>query len=208
MDETGIYRCVASSVEGFVQQLAVSYLPNAYRFYVMGFIREGKDPRATDERILEKYGIAVSKHTRYRRKKAELANLQYLRHDRTFVILATHGEHPFLKAEKASIRDATRVPIKYKGYALSHKRGHSSVRIERETHRGLKAYFEDIAAKRTMDELFREFAALPYEPYAPVRGQLFEILRAVNHRRKLASLCPLPHSAIRVRRRKVSVFQP
>ena len=73
------YRCEASSVEGFIQQLAVSYVKNGYFFYVTGTIPESKDPRETDQKILTQYGIEVSKFTRARRKKAGSANLHYLR---------------------------------------------------------------------------------------------------------------------------------
>lgn len=38
------YQCEATSVEGFVQQLATRYVNNGYRFYASGFVREGKDP--------------------------------------------------------------------------------------------------------------------------------------------------------------------
>ncbi len=200
------YRYEAASVAGFIQQLAVSYLTNSYWFYVMGYIPEGKDPRSTDKRILEKYGIAVSKFTRYRRKGTGQANLQYLRHDRTFLILATHGKHPLFEAEAKNIRDARRVPIKFRGYAVGYRAERPCVRIERETFKGLKAYFEGIAAKRTIDDLVSEFRALPYEPYAPVRVQHFRLLRLVNKRRQLASLLPVPQSAVRARRRIVTVF--
>ena len=125
MEERGNYRYEATTVSGFIQQLAVSYLANGYFFYVMGHIPEGKDPRATDKRIIDKYGIAVSKFTRYRRKENGPGNLQYLRHERTFVILATHGEHPLFEAEAANLRDARRVPIKYRGYAVSFRGGHA-----------------------------------------------------------------------------------
>lgn len=206
MEERGNYRYEATTVSGFIQQLAVSYLANGYFFYVMGHIPEGKDPRATDKRIIDKYGIAVSKFTRYRRKENGRANLQYLRHERTFVILATHGEHPLFEAEAANLRDARRVPIKYRGYAVSFRGGHASVRIERETFKGLKAYFEGIAAKRTVENLFGEFASLPYEPYGPIRVQLFRLLRLVNKRRVLASLPSLPQSTVRARRRIVTPF--
>jgi hypothetical protein len=206
MIRDGEYRYEAATCEGFVQQLAVSYLANNYWFYVMGFIPDGKDPRATDKRILEKYGIAASKFVRFRRKASGRANLQYLRHERTFLILATHGEHPLFDAEAANIRDSRRVPIKFKGYALSYRAGRVCVRIERETYKGLKAYFEGIAPKRSIDDLVSEFRALPFEPYAPVRVQLFSLLRLVNKRRQLASLAPVPQSAIRARRRIVTVF--
>jgi glycosyltransferase involved in cell wall biosynthesis len=58
------YRCEATSVEGFVQQVAVQYLRHGYWFYVSGRIPAGKDPRGVDQKLIDKYGIAVSESTR------------------------------------------------------------------------------------------------------------------------------------------------
>lgn len=46
-----------TSVGAFVQQVAVHCLPHGYRYYVSGFMPEGKDYRAIDERIIAKYEI-------------------------------------------------------------------------------------------------------------------------------------------------------
>lgn len=99
------YRCVAASVAGFVQQLAVSYVTHGYYFYVLGRIPDHKLPAETDQKIISQYGIDVSKWTRARRKKDGLANVHYLRYGRFFVLLATHGEHPFFEAEAKQIQD-------------------------------------------------------------------------------------------------------
>jgi hypothetical protein len=135
------YRCEAASVEGFIQQLAVSYVKNGYWFYVSGTVPDKKDPRETDQKILKQYGIEVSKFTRARRKKAGAANLHYLRHGRFFVILATHGKHPFFTQERACIRDARETPIRYEGYSVSFRAGSACVRLDRGTYLNLKAYF-------------------------------------------------------------------
>src|SRR5262245_16793792 len=95
----GMYRSEATSVEGFVQQRAVSYLGNGYWFYVTGEIPEGKDPAKVDEKLLARYRIDLSKWARARRKRAGFANLQYIRFERFFVLLATHGVHPFFEEE-------------------------------------------------------------------------------------------------------------
>ena len=57
------YRCEAVSVTGFVQRL-VDYLRHGYWFYVTGEVPAGKDPREVDEKLIEKYRIAVSEHFR------------------------------------------------------------------------------------------------------------------------------------------------
>src|SRR5260221_13193921 len=89
----------------------------------MGRIPADKDPAAIDAKLLAKYDIAVSESTRARRKKRGLANLQYLRHERTFILLATLGRHEFKEIEATALRDIRRVPIKFHEYSISYRRG-------------------------------------------------------------------------------------
>jgi hypothetical protein len=195
-----MYRYLATTEEGFLQQLAVCYLANGYYFYVPGVIPEGKDPVLTDQKILRKYGIAMSKWGRYRRRKMGAASLQYLRLDRFFLILGTEGRHRFFEEEEEVIRDVRRTPIRFRDYSVSYKNGHAHVRIERTTFEEMKAYFEGIAAKRPWEVLMVELEALPYERYAPVRAQLRELHRLVNRVRKAAGLRVLPQSCVWGRR--------
>src|SRR4051794_1656045 len=124
------YRCEARTPEGFVQQLAVSYIANGYWFYVAGVIPETKDPRAVDEKLVRKYGIDISKFTRARRKRAGMANMQYIRFERFFVLIATHGRHRFFEEEHPAIRDIRERPVKFASYAVSYRGRHAHVRIE------------------------------------------------------------------------------
>jgi hypothetical protein len=82
------------------------------------------------------------------------------------------------------------------------------VRIEQGRYLGLKAYLLDISVHRAREPLEAEFGRLPFEPYAPVRSQMFTILREVNRKRALAQYEPLPSSSIRVRRRVLKPFEP
>jgi hypothetical protein len=200
------YRCEATSVSGFIQQLAVGYVGRGYFFYVVGNVPEGKDPRAIDEKLVAKYRVDLSKAARSRRKALGYANVQYIRYGETFVILATHGKHEFFLEEASQIRDAREIPIKLFGYAVSYRAGHPHVRIEQSRYLDLKAYFSDLAVHRSVETLRREFGGLPFEPYAPVRSQLHCILREVNRGRKLAQFELLPSSCLRTRRRVVRPF--
>ncbi len=107
------YRWVATSVAGFVQQLAVSYVGHGYWFYVQGQIPDRKDLAGVDQKLLGRYEVEVSKWTRARHKKVGKARIQYLRLDRQFVLAATRGEHPFFESEKSQIRDIRRVAGEY-----------------------------------------------------------------------------------------------
>jgi hypothetical protein len=219
------YRYVATSVAGFVQQLVSCYLPHGYWFYVSGMVPKDKDPRKVDLKLLERYGIAISRQSRARRKVAGNANVHYIRYQRRFLLLATHGHHPFFEQEDQSIRDARSVPIKFAGYSISVAAGgfkpksatggalirdtkwRVRVQIEREWYLGLKAYLVDIALHRSAAGLAAELCNLPYEPYAPVRRQLLNLIRHINERRKPAGLEPIGFDAIRYRRRIVKPFE-
>lgn len=202
-----MYRCEATSVGGFVQQLAVSYLANGYWHYVTGSIPERYDPRAVDRGIIGRYGIDVSRWKRRRARQAGEAALQYLRHGRFYVILATEGRHAFFRNE-AGICDARRVSIKFHGYAVGYSGGHARVVIERGEYKRLLGHFLEIAVRRSAESLGAELRGLPFEPYAPVRRQYLCILRAVNKARKTAGLPPVDKGWARLWRRPYRPFDP
>lgn len=205
-----MYRCVAASLAGFIQQLAVGYVARGYLFYVPGEVPPGKDPAAVDAKLIERYGVARSKHARVRRKRAGFANIQYLRFDRRFVLVATHGKHRFFEDEAQSVRDFREAPLKIGGYAIGYRRGqgmwHASVRIDLNRYRELKAFFAEIATRRSAESIAAEFRRLDFEPYAPVRVQLHSILRAVNRARKAAGMPPVDGTPFRTNRRPLRPF--
>jgi len=212
------YRAVTTSVEGFVQQIACCYLRHGYWFYVKGRVPDGKCPLTVDRKLIEKYGVAVSESTRARRKKAGRSNLQYIRHERTFVLLATKGEHCFFDEEANLIRDIRRVPIRYAGYSISYKPGgrkkdgsnddkwHAHVEIDRGQYLDLRAWFSERALRDSPDKLANAFYQLPIAPYAPVRRQMLMMLREVNRVRKVAGKTQLPVEILPLRRRVVQPY--
>jgi hypothetical protein len=218
------YRYEATSLTGLVQQLAANILSNGYWFYVTGRVPEGKAAAAIDRKLLEKYGVAVSRQQRARRKQAGLANVHYLRWERFWVLLATHGKHRFFEEEGDRVRDAREIPIQVGGYSLSVKRGNFlkktasdtptapdgkyrvRVQIGRERYRELKAYFIDRACHRSVEKLVSELWTLPFEPYAPVRKQLLNLLRLMNAKRQQAGFAKIPTSVLRYRREIVKPF--
>lgn len=201
------YRCEATSVAGFIQQLAVGYLGRGYYFYVLGQVPEGKDPKRVDDKLIEKYGIDIGKATRARRKALGLANVQYLRLRDRFVLLATPGKHEFFLHEAGQVKDAREIPLKLFGYSLSYRAGHPHVRIEQTQYLKLKSYLVDVAVHRRCEWLEEQFRLLSYEPYAPIRTQLHCILREVNKRRKIAGYQLVSPSCLRSRRRIVRPFE-
>lgn len=201
------YRCEATSVEGFVQQVAVQYLRHGYWFYVAGAVPKGKDPGVVDRKLIAKYGITASSKERARRKRAGLANMHYIRHDRFFLLMATHGQNRFFEDEARQIRDARRQPIKFTGYAISHRNGHACVRIEQREYEQLKAWLVDLACRRAADAIAAEFRTTRFVPYRPVRQQLLAIWRAVNRARRVAGYEAVPIDCVPWKRRTTRPFR-
>lgn len=200
------YRCVAASVEGFIQQVAVSYIRTGHFFYVSANLKPSLDPAAVDAKLIRKYGVDVSRWGRALRKERGEANLQYIRHGRFFLLMATHGKSLFYELEGSQVRDCRRMPIKFAGYSLSYRGGHPHVRIDLETYMGFKAEMvaEGLRLDREgMEELLR---TSEFVPYAPVRRQLWNVWREVNRARSTAGLEPLGDDCIDLRRRIVRPF--
>lgn len=210
------YRCVATTKAGFLQQLAVAYLPHGYFYYVAGRVPKGKTPEAVDRKLCERYGISLSRWARARRKRAGRASMQYLRFGNFFVLLATEGAHEFFDEERASIRDFRRRDqrLHFGGYSIGcvrpkgKHRWHSSVRIHAKRYRELKAYFLELACHRSEAKLSEEFRRFPFEPYGPVRIQVVAIWKAVNEARKRAGFGAIPLETLRLFRRSVKPFEP
>lgn len=208
-----MYRYVAKTVSGFVQQLACGYVKHGYLFYVAGQIPENKDPGAVDQKLISRYCCDVPRWERSRRKRRGEANVQYLRFRRTFFLIATHGEHLFFseEGEGGRIQDIRREPVSFYGYSIGYTKGqdgkhHVSVRIHPVEYRRLKAYFLDISVHRSVENLTKEFKRLQFEPYARVKKQYFTILKLVNERRGQAGFEWVPYQSLRLYRKMVKPF--
>ena len=222
----GAYKYETTSVTGFVQRIATCLLRHGYVHYIQGEVPDGKDPRAIDTKLLEKYDVVQNEWRRARRKERGLANLQYLRFERTFVLMATEGHHLMKVEEQKKLRDVREAPIQIGGYSIYLKRGdfkkkgsvqqtpvrddkwHARVLISHERYKELRAYFLDVACRRSVDVLVAEINALPFEPYKPVWRQLRKLIRIVNEKRKTAGLSAIPMTAVRWRRTIVKAFEP
>lgn len=216
------YQYEVKSIRAFVQRVACEVANRGYVFYVTGHIPAGRAPETTDQKLLEAYGLSLSKFQRYRRKSRGIASVQYVRHRRFFVMLATPGQNLWFEREQwprelrlkrgSRIKDLRVEPLRYAGYQIGLRRSsntgrdHVSVRIQKDEFFGLKAYFLDIASKRSVENLRWEYANLPFEPYRGVKKQYGEIARAVNAKRKTQGLAPVPLSSLPARRKVVPTF--
>lgn len=200
------YRYEALSLEGFIQQIAVSYIPHGYWFYVVGRIPAHKNVQAVDDKLIRKYGIAVNPWTRSRRKRQGLASVHYVRHLNFFVLLANEGSHCLRVEEARRLRDLREAPLRYGGYAMSYVAGHACVRIERATYLDIKEAFLRRAVHQSARQLEWALRSLPFEPYAPIRLQLLFLLRQLNKKRQAAGLETVSKSALRFYRNIYAPF--
>ena len=216
------YRWEATSITGFVQILACNYLPHGYWFYVSGRVPEGKPPHVADRKLMEKYGVALSRGQRARRKQAGVANLHYVRFDRDWLLLATHGNHRFFVEEGDRVRDVRKHPIHFAGYSLTVRKGEYlrkeegaaavdgryrvRVQIAREQLRIIKPHLLQLCIRRSSEWLAYELWNLPFEPYAPIRKQLLGILRMINVKRHAASQLQISPHVLRYQRVIVKPF--
>ena len=193
-----------TNIHMFVQRVADNIVKYGYTNYVTGTIPEGRDVEQIDAKILERYGIAVSRWARARRVKAGVTGLHYVRHQRFFAMFAhSKGEHDWWQREEwmhehdvrkhgSRIMDITRKPLVHGGYSISFKRstqtgrGHVAVRIHSKEYRELKAYYLSLAVRRSKESLENEFKAFPFDAWRGVQEQRWVIFQAVNAARKQA----------------------
>lgn len=201
------YQYLTYSTGGFIQQLAVCYVQRGYWHYTIGHIPAEKDPAIIDRKLLEKYQICLSKYQRCRRKHLGIANVQYLRYRNTFILLATSGVHPIFEGEQRNLQDARQKPIEILGYSVSYRDGHARVKIAQKNYLEISAYFLENSVHWSAERLAKELKSLPFEPYSPVRKQLFQLWKAVNEKRHLACFTSLPFSCLRQKRRIYRPFE-
>ena len=140
----GPYRCVAVSIEGLVQQIAVSYLRHGYWWYVTGTIPPNKEPAEVDRKLIAKYGIDIGERERAFRKRSGQANMQYIRYGGFYVLLATEGMHEFKSTEAESLRDARKssilVPRQARMRGSRKRKGRASGAAQAATRRAFEGY--------------------------------------------------------------------
>lgn len=124
--------------------------------------------------------------------------------------MATDGKSSFF--ELTDIRDARKVTIKFGGYALGYKhdqneKGHPSVKIYKPFYKKLEKQMLDLARHGKTALLVKAFFDAPFEPYAPVRNQMFFILKKVNKALKSKRLPTLTPQVIRKYRKSLKPFK-
>jgi len=196
------YRCEAKSKDAFVAQL-IRYVTSGHYFYFACTLKPGKDPKRLDEKLISHFGLAKPYWKRSKRWRGERPNIHYLRYDRFYVLIGTHGRegseagHPLFREYPGQVRDIRRHAILFHGYSIRYslpqgsKRRKVFVRLTRDAYADIRRDLVDKATRpsfRDREAMEAAFRARSYEfqPYGPVHEQLSRILKDVNRRRRYA----------------------
>lgn len=172
------------------QYLACNLMPRGYRYYSMRWLSEEADAIIVDANLSLAYGCHLSKVRMFRRRKAGLASVRYVRCGRLCILLATKGTSEFFSREEW--RDAVTDPMCVAGYSLRIDKdtGKVSCRIHRKAQKRVrKDFLENV--KQDVRWWEAKLRAFPFMAFAGVRDNLFHELRELNHARKLLRLPPI-----------------
>ncbi len=139
-------------------------------------------------------------------------NVRYFRWNVFFVLMSTNGEHCFFENEY-DIKDIRKFPIKVGGYSISVRRDGRTkckadnsqyrvhIRIEEDRYKELTARLDHFATRMSANVLGAKLYEIPYRGYAPIRRQLYQLLRQVNRKRRRSGLSQLPTEVLYFDRR-------
>jgi hypothetical protein len=138
-----------------------------------------------DGHIFRNYTIRKCWRYRAEQKQTGQANLQYIRHGRFYVIMATEGEHPFKVRERTKLRDVRSTPlvvplqsgVAWAGKTKKQKRRNADPRLEEcyvigyERGRYERKTAEERAAYKKAVEAWRQNKFAGIKVAKPARGK-------------------------------------
>lgn len=161
------------------------YLRYGYVRYAVRTIPEGKQLPEIDAKLLNYYDVTYRHHVRTQRKKKGLANVIYIRFERTFILMATEGIHPAFDAIVSHTFHDT--PLYFSGYAIGLRATKAHVIIEPKRFKRLRAVSNKIAL-HPQDRVTTYLRTLSPFRFRGVNEQRWKLFRAVNKKRKKAGL--------------------
>jgi hypothetical protein len=209
---------VVTSVEGFLQYVSASVVSRGYYLLIAGRIPDGDDPERVDRKLIGRFEANLPKGARALRKRNGLANCRYLRFERDWFAFFTPGSHPRFEVERRNLKNLRRSPLLFADYSVSSKRCgwlapgvpdrkfRAHVRIADRQFAELQAHALDICTRYSAESMERWFERLPFEPYGPVKDQVWRIWRKVNRKRLRACQPILSRRCVRVKRHPAGAF--
>lgn len=179
------YSYEVATLGHFLRRIAFDYLRYGYRRWALRHIPLDKDLKAIDTKLIGTYGITQCRTRRMRQRRRGFAVVQYVRFNRSFVLLATEGKHSTF--ERIRSYDAKIVPLYINAYSIKVLHQGVSVQVRREVWRGVEIRLHRRALwSRTIVE--GEINALPFYRFPGVVTQIRGVVAAMNRRRRTAGL--------------------
>ncbi len=207
-----MYPCVASSPLAFINQLAYAYIDYGYRFYVTGVVPKRLTPSELDARLIEKFGLDITRDQRSRQRACGDGSIHYLRYERFWVLISTPAKNgnPFFiqntepKTGQRLWQDVWKRAITFHGYAIRAPAGELLIQMDRHEFKRLKNELLELAkfvsAERLTTFIRQQFR---YEQYPSVQEQLYRLVETLNQRLKRSGLGRIEFSQLK-RGRKVA----
>jgi len=202
MANNGAYT-VAPNIDVFLSQVQ-RLVGWGYFFFCTFELAKDKDPEQLDAKLIELWNLDKPYWKREKRRRGRAPSIWYLRYDRFYVLLATHGKapdggpHPFFVEYQTT--NICRYSLSCFGYQIRYpvsketKRRKLFVRLSKETRDELRERLLSIAVKeryRDPESIEAVVASLPWQWYRPVREQVKVILKEVNKVRRYAGMKPV-----------------
>ena len=190
-----MYPCVAASPKAFVEQLAYAYIHYGYRYYVTGVVPQRLAAGQFDARIIEKFGLDISRHKRRKQRSEGFGSIHFIRHNRFWVLISTpttNGNKFFAsntesKTGESLWHDVWNRAITFDGYAIRAPQGEISIKIDRYEFKHLKNELLEVAKYEPAEQLTQVLKKrFHYKQYPGVQKQLYDLVQCLNERLKAA----------------------
>ena len=214
------YRCEAKSVDAFLAQV-VRLVGTGHYFYFAGILKNGKDPRELDRKLIREWELDKPAWKREARRRGAAPNIHYLRFGSHYVLIATHGKsrngdaHRFFLEYQGQVQDIRKNALHFCGYSIRYpvsketSRRRVFVRLDKGTFERLRGDLltKSILVRYREPDAFESFVrCLPLQWYKPVRQQLRVIIKEVNRARRHAALLPIRLLCVPTKMRVTEVF--
>lgn len=171
----------------FLRRIAIDYMRYGYYRWAMRFIPPERDPQKLDAKLIDAYGVTACRTTRMRQRRRGLAVVQYVRWEHTFVLLATEGTHE--QFDRLRSYDAREAPLHIGAYTIGYRssQGVVVVQVRQQVWLALskRIHLHALGDRAAMETRIN---SLPFYRFPGVVGQLRDLVKSINQRRRVAGL--------------------
>ena len=180
--------CAAPTLGDFLYRVSLGGFRFGYYRYAVREIPVGKDLEKVDLKVMDAYGVTACRMRRLRQRRAGLASVQYVRFQRSFILMATDGTHAaFEQIRSVDVRSA---PLHFRSYSVGLACGRVSVRVAKEVWCKVVAY-QLARALGDLGAVEQRLHELSFYRFPGVVAQVNQLAAAINCKRKQAGLDPI-----------------